>query len=37
MLNDQQQKWCDEKPADYSDLKALFLNCTPKKVTGAIP
>lgn len=31
MLNDVQQKWCDEKPADYSDLKALFLNCTLKK------
>lgn len=31
MLNDTQQKWCDEKPADYSDLKALFLNCTLKK------
>ena len=31
MLNDLQQKWCDEKPADYSDLKALFLNCTLKK------
>lgn len=31
MLNDLQQKWCDEKPSDYSDLKALFLNCTLKK------
>lgn len=31
MLNEVQQKWCDEKPADYSDLKALFLNCTLKK------
>jgi multimeric flavodoxin WrbA len=31
MLNDLQQKWCDEKPADYSDPKALFLNCTLKK------
>ena len=31
MLNDLQQKWCDEKPADYSDLKALFLSCTLKK------
>lgn len=31
MLNDLQQKWCDEKPADYADLKALFLNCTLKK------
>ncbi len=31
MLNELQQKWCDEKPADYSDLKALFLNCTLKK------
>lgn len=31
MLNEQQQKWCDDKPADYSDLNALFLNCTLKK------
>ena len=31
MLNDLQQKWCDEKPADYADLNALFLNCTLKK------
>ncbi|MEQ8734904.1 MAG: NAD(P)H-dependent oxidoreductase [Rhodospirillaceae bacterium] len=31
MLNALQRKWCDEKPADYSDLKALFLNCTLKK------
>lgn len=31
MLNDLQQKWCDEKPADYSDLRALFLNCTLKR------
>ncbi len=31
MLNDLQQKWCDEKPAEYSDLRALFLNCTLKK------
>ncbi len=30
MLNDQQKKWCDDKPADYDDLKALFLNCTLK-------
>ena len=31
MLNDLQQKWCDEATTDDSDLKALFLNCTLKK------
>ncbi|MEQ9448648.1 MAG: flavodoxin family protein [Rhodospirillaceae bacterium] len=31
MLNEQQAKWCDEKPADYSDLSVLYLNCTLKK------
>ncbi|NKB44177.1 MAG: flavodoxin family protein [Alphaproteobacteria bacterium] len=31
MLNALQQKWCDDATADYSDLNALFLNCTLKK------
>ena len=31
MLNEQQRKWIDESPSDYSDLRALFLNCTLKK------
>ena len=31
MLNEQQERWCSEKPADYSDLNALFLNCTLKR------
>ena len=30
-LNDIQQKWIDDNPYDFSDLKALFLNCTLKK------
>jgi len=30
-LNDIQKKWIDENPYDFSDLKALFLNCTLKK------
>ena len=31
MLNEQQEKWCAESRWDFSDLKALFLNCTLKK------
>lgn len=31
MLNEKQEKWCSESKWDYSDLKALFLNCTLKK------
>jgi len=30
-LNNQQQKWIDENPYDFTNLKALFLNCTLKK------
>jgi hypothetical protein len=29
-LSDKQQRLCDESPYDYSDLSALFLNCTLK-------
>ena len=31
ILNDKQLKMCDESKWDFSDLKALFLNCTLKK------
>jgi multimeric flavodoxin WrbA len=31
MLNTQQRKWIEESPGNYSDLRALFLNCTLKK------
>lgn len=31
MLSALQKKWIAEAPADYSDLSALFLNCTLKK------
>lgn len=31
MLNEQQTKWCEESTTDFSDLSALFLNCTLKK------
>ena len=31
MLNELQEKWCAESQWDFSDLKALFLNCTLKK------
>ncbi len=31
MLNEQQEKWCDESGWDFSDIKALFLNCTLKR------
>lgn len=30
-FNSIQKKWNDESPFDFSDLKALFLNCTLKK------
>ena len=31
MLNDLQETWCSESEWDFSDLKALFLNCTLKR------
>ena len=31
MLNEQQEKWCSESKWDFSDLKALFINCTLKR------
>ncbi len=31
MLNERQEQWCAESRWDFSDLKALFLNCTLKK------
>lgn len=31
MLNEQQERWCAESRWDFSDLKALFLNCTLKR------
>ena len=31
MLNDLQEKWCETSQWDFSDLKALFLNCTLKR------
>jgi multimeric flavodoxin WrbA len=30
-LNDIQKQWIEENPYDFTDLKALFLNCTLKK------
>lgn len=30
-LNEQQRAWCEESRWDFSDLRALFLNCTLKK------
>ena len=30
-LSEKQKKLCDEAPADYSDLNALFINCTLKR------
>ena len=30
-LNEQQKRMCSESTWDFSDLKALFLNCTLKK------
>ena len=34
-LNEKQQALCDESPYDYSDLSALFLNCTLKPSPNA--
>lgn len=31
MLNDQQRELCDSSETDYSDLKAVFMNCTLKQ------
>ncbi len=31
ILNEKQKALCNKAPADYSDLKALFLNCTLKR------
>ena len=31
MLNEQQEQWCSESKWDFSDLKALFINCTLKR------
>ncbi len=31
MLNEQQEQWCTESTWDFSDLKALFINCTLKR------
>ncbi len=31
MLNEKQERWCTESQWDFSDLEALFLNCTLKK------
>jgi len=30
VLNKKQQEMCDSNKKDYSDLRALFLNCTLK-------
>ena len=30
-LNEKQLKWCESSEWDFSDLRALFLNCTLKK------
>ncbi|MDH3228107.1 MAG: flavodoxin family protein, partial [Thermoleophilia bacterium] len=31
MLNETQEKLCEQSTTDYSDLSALFLNCTLKR------
>lgn len=31
LLNELLEKWCSESTQDFSDLKALFLNCTLKR------
>jgi multimeric flavodoxin WrbA len=31
VLTERQERLCDERPADYSDLRALFINCTLKR------
>ena len=30
-LTEQQEQLCSSSPSDYSDLRAIFLNCTLKK------
>ena len=32
MLNERQEQWCAESRWDFTDLKALFLNCTLKRL-----
>ncbi len=34
MLNEIQQEWCEKSRWDFSDLKALFINCTLKRSPG---
>ena len=34
MLNEIQQEWCETSRWDFSDLKALFINCTLKRSPG---
>lgn len=34
MLNQLQESWCEQNKWDFSDLKALFLNCTLKRSPG---
>ena len=34
MLNEVQQEWCETSQWDFSDLKALFINCTLKRSPG---
>ena len=31
MLDETQLEWCESSPSDFSDLRALFLNCTLKR------
>jgi multimeric flavodoxin WrbA len=31
ILNEKQEELCEQAPADYSDLRALFINCTLKR------
>ena len=31
VLDERQARMCEERPADYSDLRALFVNCTLKR------
>ncbi len=31
MLNERQERWCNESRWDFSDLRALFMNCTLKR------
>jgi multimeric flavodoxin WrbA len=34
ILNEQQRAWCEDHNWDFSDLSALFINCTLKKSPG---